>query len=76
MVSFFSFFSFFSSLSSPSSTNFRFTSHRHNTRKYEQVHSDELHRRIHRRSYRIPAKSYVLNRDNNEMCAAMNANDE
>lgn len=48
---------------------------RHNTRKYEQVHSDHLHRRIHRRSYKIPAKSYMLNRDNSEMCAIMNGND-
>lgn len=48
---------------------------RHNTRKYEQVHSDHLHRRIHRRSYKIPAKSYMLNRDNSEMCALMNGND-
>ncbi|KPM06676.1 hypothetical protein QR98_0051540 [Sarcoptes scabiei] len=45
---------------------------RHNTRKYEQLYSKDLHRRIHRRSYKIPAKSYILNRDNSEMCALMN----
>ena len=55
--------------------NFYFSNYRHNTRKYEQVHSDHLHRRIHRRSYKIPAKSYMLNRDNSEMCAIMNGND-
>jgi len=45
---------------------------RHNTRKYEQVNSENLHKRIHRRLYSIPAKSYALHRDNNEMCAIMN----
>lgn len=44
---------------------------RHNTRKYEQVHSDNLHRRIHRRAYTIPAKSFMLNRKNSETCTLM-----
>ncbi|XP_054166757.1 microsomal triglyceride transfer protein-like isoform X2 [Oppia nitens] len=48
---------------------------RHNTRKYERVNSDSLHRRIHRRMINIPAKSYAMHRDNNEMCALMNSDD-
>jgi hypothetical protein len=51
---------------------FYLNSFRHNTRKYEQVNSENLHKRIHRRLYSIPAKSYALHRDNNEMCAIMN----
>lgn len=45
---------------------------RHNTRKHEQINSENLHKRIHRRLYTIPAKSYALHRDNNNMCSAMN----
>ncbi|RWS08553.1 hypothetical protein B4U79_03836 [Dinothrombium tinctorium] len=44
---------------------------RHNTRKYERVNSLKTGRRIHRRNYVIPAKSFALNRDNNEMCSIM-----
>ena len=47
-------------------------SFRHNTRRYEQVQSEKLHRRIHRRFYKIAPKSYALHRDNNEMCSIMN----
>jgi len=45
---------------------------RHNTRKYEQVNSAKVTRRIHRRNYEIPAKSYPLHKDNNLMCSLMN----
>ncbi|XP_015785984.1 microsomal triglyceride transfer protein [Tetranychus urticae] len=46
---------------------------RHNTRKYEQIDSDKVNARIHRRNYYIPAKSFAFHRDNNEMCALMNS---
>ncbi|RWS27644.1 hypothetical protein B4U80_04809, partial [Leptotrombidium deliense] len=44
---------------------------RHNSRKYESVNSPKADRRIHRRNYVIPAKSFALNRDNNAMCSIM-----
>ncbi|KAI1285814.1 Microsomal triglyceride transfer protein large subunit [Halotydeus destructor] len=46
---------------------------RHHARKFEQVDSDKVHRRVHKRSYTIPAKSFALHRDNNEMCSAMHS---
>lgn len=49
---------------------------RHNTRKYEQVSEDGVHRRIHRRNYLFPAKSYALHPKIQEVCQKLVEEDD
>lgn len=48
---------------------------RHNTRKYEQVNEEQVHRRIHRRNYLFPAKSYALHPKIQEVCQTLSGDD-
>lgn len=44
---------------------------RYNSRRHEQAMNADVSRKITRQNYKIGAKSYSLNRDNNKMCAAL-----